>query len=53
MPLIHRLVLTTHLEDELVWNYSYDELLSFSTLRPQLLSSTHSESPLRVIGKNK
>jgi hypothetical protein len=46
-----RLVLTTHLEEELVWSCSSTYLLAFSTLRPQLLSSTHSESPLRVVRK--
>ena len=48
---IHRLVLTTHLEDKLACSCSRTELLAFSTLKPQLLSSTLSESPLRVFGK--
>jgi hypothetical protein len=53
--MIHGLVITTHLEDEsqqhLTSTCSFTLLLVFLTLKPELLSSTLSESPCRDVGK--
>jgi hypothetical protein len=51
ISMIHRLVFTTHLEDELTYNFRYTELLVFLTLKPQLLSSPLPEDPLCDVGK--
>ena len=51
ISMIHRLVLTTHLDDEVVCSFNCTSLLAFSTLKPQLFSSTLSESPLQRVGK--